>query len=124
MTESGADFILSAQCIWFVPVNSSHYSHFSDLVDVYNRQLHRHGHCATHCSTIATGLRFYLRLKVTCKPIAVDDWLILFSTVLVWGHGTAQVLGKLSRNQLDHSSILPTSDMSSWAGLNISSHRI
>lgn len=52
--------------------------------------------------SLAVYLRFYVRLRLKPTFVGIDDWLILFSCVLVWGQGANQivaaVIGELGRD--------------------------
>ena len=51
----------------------------------------------------AVCLRFYVRLRVRPTYIGIDDWLILVSSVLVWGHAANQVAaGVIGENGRDN----------------------
>lgn len=47
-------------------------------------------------SIIAVFLRFYVRPRMRHTYIGIDDWLLLFSVLLVCGQGLIQILGSLS----------------------------
>ena len=47
-------------------------------------------------SIFAVTLRFYVRLRTTRTFLGIDDWLILFSVVLVCGQMGNQIEGKLT----------------------------
>ena len=50
---------------------------------------------------VAVFLRFYVRLRMRHTHIGIDDWLVLFSVLLVCGQGVIQILGSLSLSSLD-----------------------
>lgn len=45
--------------------------------------------------SVAVALRFYVRLRLKPTYIGLDDWLILFACVLVWGQGANQIIGAI-----------------------------
>ncbi|KAL8816842.1 MAG: hypothetical protein Q9191_008257 [Dirinaria sp. TL-2023a] len=52
--------------------------------------------------SVLVALRFYVRLRLKPTFVGIDDWLILFACVLVWGQGANQivaaVIGELGRD--------------------------
>ncbi|KAI4162186.1 MAG: hypothetical protein LQ342_004206 [Letrouitia transgressa] len=55
--------------------------------------------------SVSVCLRFYVRLRLKPTFIGIDDWLILFSCILVWAQGANQVvaasIGDLGRDNKD-----------------------
>ena len=45
-------------------------------------------------SIIAVSLRIYVRLGMRHTYMGADDWLVIFSVLLVCGQGVMQILGK------------------------------